>query len=369
MRNVQARTRQARGVTLVELLVAVGILAMILSFAGFIFSEVTDAIQTGLGRSDALATSRSIDDQLKRDVQHMIPPGDAHPRGFLVIVDHTVTNRLARDNNGSVVDFNFGGNLAQNEIHADSIGFLVRYPESHPLQSMTQDDDNTGYASSIQSTDARVWYGHLTPVSESGNSLPTLVNNIPLGRQALLLADPNDNGSPDGSTLAKNFNGAQRDYADMNLLKLTGYGDDDDQDPAIAKDSASDYVDRMFTADRRLKVRTEYDQASPNQVSQMHPLLASGCSQFNVQVATEVNSGTPNWSDGSDAPMTGSVGGVPNATAYIWPYDETNNWPKLIRIRYRLHDRRGRMQSPPADGDGPAQPGQWYEQVLRVPQP
>jgi len=352
-----------RGLTLVELLVAVGILALILSFAGVIFAEVTDAIRTGLATSDVTATNRSIGDQLKRDFKHMIPPGDEHPRGFLVIVNDQVSGRRALDQNGYEV--NYG------RIESDSIGFLVRYPESHPLHSMTAESGRNHYRSSLSSPDARIWYGHVTPMDTPG--LPTMVNDIPLGRQALLLAG---SGKPtSGSTLADQLAGATRDYADMRLRKLTGYNADDPIQAEIPPNAdAQAYTDRMFIPPQRLRVRTQWEKTSPKEISRLHPLLASGCSDFNIQVATEIgNDGTPNWPadpsqvlpSGASAPMSRTVNG---RTAYIWPHDNTSNWPKLIRIQYRLHDERGRLRSTPPDG-GRAQPGQWYEHVRRVPQP
>jgi hypothetical protein len=37
------------------------------------------------------------------------------------------------------------------------------------------------------------------------------------------------------------------------------------------------------------------------------------------------------------------------------------NWPYLIRIRYRVHDPRGKLADPVT-----AEPGVWFEQIIRV---
>lgn len=41
----------------------------------------------------------------------------------------------------------------------------------------------------------------------------------------------------------------------------------------------------------------------------------------------------------------------------------TSNWPYLLRIRFRMHDKRGELKQ------GNQQHGMWFEQIVRVPRP
>ncbi|MBX2850637.1 MAG: prepilin-type N-terminal cleavage/methylation domain-containing protein [Phycisphaeraceae bacterium] len=193
-------------------------------------------------------------------------------------------------------------------------------------------------------------------------------------------------------------------------------------------------------ADNRLRVNPAPDAGLTNYASwaiaQTHPILAQGCSEIIIDFAADLDgdgqidtafggqSGNTNapifWYDGlkrtdlTDGTAAGTTGWTPstvdqpwvnlgtNAKAFIFradddtPYDTATGgtqahsyWPYLIRIRYRLHDTRGRLTSnePNAlrdgldnDGDGDIDEaggdvdedqisGRWFERIIRVKRP
>lgn len=198
-----------------------------------------------------------------------------------------------------------------------------------------------------------------------------------------------------------------------------------------------------YNPDNRLRVNPSPSPADtgyePWAIAQTHPILATHCSEFVVQFAADLNGnglidtvegGGPDdrgngiyWYDALTPTNQGFNFLWSNSTRpqpstglpadYFQPYVNINqdmkafvfrfsddepidpntsptrqtysNWPYLIRIRYRLHDDRGRLKSnnPAAlsdkldnDGDGSVDEagedrasGRWYEHIIRVPRP
>ncbi|MHB1157060.1 MAG: PulJ/GspJ family protein [Phycisphaerales bacterium] len=120
------------------------------------------------------------------------------------------------------------------------------------------------------------------------------------------------------------------------------------------------------------------------EVAQMYPYLCGHVSDFVVEFAGDYNndskidttSGNITWYGIDNMPPTGA-GGFDAAGTTEAPYrdivnagtdvrfifrhgDSANNWPYLIRIRYRLVDSKGQIAG--ADGE----PGRWFEQIMKV---
>ncbi|MGB0768409.1 MAG: type II secretion system protein [Phycisphaeraceae bacterium] len=200
-----------------------------------------------------------------------------------------------------------------------------------------------------------------------------------------------------------------------------------------------DYLNTLYRFNNdRLRVNTSPDPDATNfaagAIAQGHPILAPGCSEFIIDFAADLNgdgqidtafggqSATTDapifWYDALD-PVQNTIGGATNwvgglgiprpfvnlnanAKAFIFrvndhfsfedqggvvgtPNTAHSYWPYLIRIRYRLHDTRGRLTSnhPLAlrdgidnDGDGAIDEnnedqisGRWFERIIRVPRP
>ena len=67
-------------------------------------------------------------------------------------------------------------------------------------------------------------------------------------------------------------------------------------------------------------------------------------------------------------PPLHSSGNTPTHKATTTPRRSPTNstWPYLIRIRYRLHDSRGSLQS---NLNGNTVLGKWFEQIIKVNRP
>lgn len=143
-------------------------------------------------------------------------------------------------------------------------------------------------------------------------------------------------------------------------------------------------------------------------IAQTHPILTQGCSDFIVDFAADLNGnglvdthrpdgtdvdGAIRWYDWQDAPVWTAqttansradvdqpyVNLSSNVKVFVFraddteAYDETaggtqahSYWPYMIRIRYRLHDTRGRLTS--SSGGNPIS-GRWFERIIDVPRP
>lgn len=72
--NCESRTNKA--FTLVELLVAIGILAMVMSFASVIFRVSIDSYRTAMANAEIMRKLRAITDQLNADFQGLRKEGE-----------------------------------------------------------------------------------------------------------------------------------------------------------------------------------------------------------------------------------------------------------------------------------------------------
>lgn len=413
MRFQAARTT---GLTLPEMLVAMGVMALLLSLAGVIFNETQQAISIGLHTKDAMAVNRSIGSQLERDFRHMLGPGKDHPRGFLVIVNERAAGPQELGQNGERGAVPVDQRNQQRFVRFDQIGFIVRTPETRPMHSLTQAPSGEAgagtYRNNITSTDARVWYGHLQPIDNDDAPVPPLVNNWAFGRQAMLLTRSGGNTYYQPPLI-----NAELDYSRTYTLRdLTGPNPAATQLPFIDSDEIDRYLDFVFgpllTSDQRLKVRRSFealenesvsDTFQPNKYAQLHPHLADGVSDFVVQFALRNPDGTirrdqndnsiiwfdgfnggPNagptpasndWPDGSYDPTVN----VASGQAFVFRYNDTDNpstadqqesnWPAMIRIRYRLHDPDGLLRSTAPNNPGRPIAGRWFEHTFELPDP
>lgn len=157
-------------------------------------------------------------------------------------------------------------------------------------------------------------------------------------------------------------------------------------------------VDMAFSGGR---LRTNPYPASGEfyswEIGQMHPYFAENISEFVVQFAADVNnngridrsrnggadtSGDIWWYDGTADrrptvaydPAVSSPSGDNADYAFVWRHDDRptpnatdSDWPYLIRIRYRIHDERGRFTSTRNVGGVDERiSGQWFEVIIPV---
>lgn len=143
----------------------------------------------------------------------------------------------------------------------------------------------------------------------------------------------------------------------------------------------------------------------PWQFAQNHPVFMSNVSDFIVEFAADAvdddADGAPDGGPDRDAateeiiwygmtqeptwatfythnpndPNNGTTAEAisPNAdSSYVWRHDYYENWPYLIRIRYRQHDLRGDLTTAKYDttsGEDRAESGKWFEVVIKVNRP
>ncbi len=163
-----------RGFTLIELVVAVGILALILSFSGVIFRVSIDSHRTAIANAEIMRKLRAITDQFDTDFKSI-----AHSYGGYISFN---TNK-----------YTIGSEAM--EINSDCITFFT----NGDFQTTRQYSGRT-----IAGNVACVFYGPADPNSFGLPAKPR--DNILLRRQTILTADaPPADSSPRGEYYIKSL--------------------------------------------------------------------------------------------------------------------------------------------------------------------
>jgi prepilin-type N-terminal cleavage/methylation domain-containing protein len=206
------------------------------------------------------------------------------------------------------------------------------------------------------------------------------------------------------------------DLANFTLAQITGTGLNLDN-PALTPNQYRDAAYGMTYVFERLRCNPTPDGFESWKIAQMHPYFAPNVSDFIVEFAADADTDgemdtdpTTNdiiWYSGLDDPRVDSdvLDGTENIfsgsttapiyhqplatnvdTAFIFRHDDdealladksnatttASRWPYLIRIRYRLHDTRGRITTAVYNNDtADYEPssGQWFEMILPVSRP
>ena len=170
--NDKLRTKQA--FTLIELVVAVGILAMVLSFASVIFRVSINSQRTAIANAEIMQKLRAIADQLNADFKSI-----AYGYGGYVAFN---TDKYTID--GKAI-----------EINSDCIAFFT----NGDFQSTGQYDGKT-----IAGNVACVFYGPADP--NSFGRFPKSEQKLLLRRQTILTADgPSAGSDPRGEYYKKSL--------------------------------------------------------------------------------------------------------------------------------------------------------------------
>jgi len=423
VRNLKFEMRRCgAGFTLAELLVAVAVTAVLIIAISRIFDSVGKAVARGQAASDILANSRIVGDQIERDFQHMIGPGDG---GVLVIVSQAISDVKLNESEPNDLPSNL------QRRRSDQLMFIRRRGDAEPLTPGGTNNFNSGSRAAY----LRVWYGHGKRTNDDGSAGGDLGDNgrnkfagdWVLCRHALFL-DPTSSGVPKAVTAyadsdltsSLGFGGTGKLYS--GLLSLTKFGlntggngfmvgsfkpsdtsDIDHADKILWSNlSPAEYSTRaynyMFLDDERLWVNPRpvmdaTDGYEAWQIAQMHPYLAGHVSHIQVDFAGDYDGDDsdaidtdPNdniiWYGMGNNPDVGGPGKFVEQTnddpnnrqpirdnsngsndiRFIFRHGSASatNWPRLIRIRYRIHDRQGLISGP----DG--LPGRSFEQIMRV---
>lgn len=419
------KTIHSAAFTVVELLVTIGVSVILITLIGQIFNDATQAVSIGMQKSELLSNAKVISDQLRKDAEWMIPPStDDEAAGFLVIVNRRVSDIKMPSLTTPTI-------TQPESLRVDQLYFIrkANMGDKNRLSPISPSvDDGYGPDEELDAEFARVFYGHLDRTNPDGSTADSILDpddinangwNWLLGRQALLLKNGVSTFHVEGIKPSSQINSASyygsapgngelfRGLHDVSDYKLYSDGS---EDAIIASSSgtadhqlvnspemsAGDYQNKIRDItfiDQNLQANPipEAEQGfEPWQIGQMHPVLMEGVSEFEIAFAGDyaLSSGIDRTSDttgeiiwygdgDSDTPFPGSPNcieidldsGSVDGRAYIFRHDKPDDWPYMIRIRFRLHDLRGRYKSYRYDQDeneGKEITGRWFEVIIPV---
>ena len=408
------------GFTILEMLIAMGITIIMLGVISRLFFDTTNAVSQGAALSQIIANSRSVSDQLDRDAMAI---AGAQQGGFIVIVNKIITNVPMKTRKDGE---------KPRSVRADQLVFIRNINNIEHIAPGTTLSFAPANPANVQAPFARVWYGHVRRTHPNGTdsgtgdldnhaqSNPNRVGtNWILGRQALMLREING-----GINIYTNT--AQYDSP------ITGLGNTPIPPPRLLYMGLSDvcnnsladinadlagalnqtqYRNRAYNyafIEQRLRANPIPDGITFDswQIGQMHPVFMENVSDFVVEFAADVTDDPALPNDPTLPPFpdlepdtnlaTGNIewyglGHIPpvnddwndnypaepgspyhsvsaDEARWVFRHDYGNNWPYMIRIRYRIHDPNGRFEEWVGDSTavGGRQSGQWFEQIIRV---
>ena len=153
--------------TLIELIVALSVSALLIFFVGRLFSDVGDAVALGINKTEMAANSNTISDAIHGDALAMVGAGPSATvplaDGILVILNHEITApiRSRTSSDGEIV----------RPVRSDQLLFIrdVAVGTADALEPLVATHQNTYAGSSNPAANlARVWYGHLRRTHEFG---------------------------------------------------------------------------------------------------------------------------------------------------------------------------------------------------------
>lgn len=213
IKNPQSKIKNSPpAFTIIELIVAISVLSLMMFLATRIFYDAQSGVQRGLQTSQIIATARSVSQPLTEDVRNMnvfeSKYGSNNP-GFLVISQQAFegvlypaldditddTSFWTADRDGDRTPGEYIGPGLPNDyfddlMRSDQIAF---FRNANNLESLTPGEASR-YDSDAQARYARIWYGHVSPVTggpslNPGNLDYNVSSQLTLGRQALLLVE------------------------------------------------------------------------------------------------------------------------------------------------------------------------------------
>lgn len=495
-----------RGFTIVELLVAVSLLALMLFLIDNLFNSTTRAVSDGVRQSAVLANARAVQSRLTIDASAMLGPNANNPApeggGYLIIINKEVQAVVKKRDGSEVVE----------TFRVDQLVFMasttVATSNIREFRGSAPRNANQ-FGSDFTSSYALIKYGHGLRVNRDGSvighaelggtpagsvtqwgrdaGLDRLANDWILARQAILFS-PSDSTSnplvagdwyvdaPFWYETVQSSGGNELWQGQCDITILPPAGDaagptpgfvnlalDPNNTGLMASQITTNYLALTNTFRRqRVNPIPASNDFEPALIGQLHGVFAPNCSDFIVQFAADANNdgeidrvndqGTATTADddntGTEAngdpifwydmdsidQLDGSYDGtvadlwgttawtgttVPSPYENVSPSSATNpsangqhafifrfeddqaytestpgngdvdnsKWPYMIRIRYRLHDAPGRLESnasfrltdnknndPGNDGniDEPDEAivsGRYFEQIIRVPRP
>jgi len=276
--------------TLIELVVAVAILALIASFAGAVFKVSIGSHRTGLANAEIMQKLRAITDQLERDFRSL------QTNGYLVLRSEVLSGREFDE-----------PQLAETDFRADRIYYFCT------------GDFQSWFDSNLRSNIARVYFGHdwfslTAPPADIIQSWCSLLRDI-----ELLTAQP-----------------VPRSLADCNNVSFAQRK----ADTQFTLDDANGLLSRSLPLDV---------QNDPNSVRR---LLCQNVGALRIEWTdgTRTPGGELVWW-GLANPIGGQVATAINEQVLTnrdpeeyrveWNPSNQAYWPRAIRFTFTLYDSRG----------------------------
>ena len=157
----------SRAFTIMELIVAIGISAILIFFVGRLFSDVGDAVLLGVNKTEIAANSNTIADAIQSDAAAMLGPvGD----GILIIVNHQISATVRSQTTA-------GGEISKS-VRSDQLVFFrnVSTAPTDPdrMEPLVASGSHSYSNSATGAPFARVWYGHLRRTHPNGSDTPVI---------------------------------------------------------------------------------------------------------------------------------------------------------------------------------------------------
>lgn len=413
-----------RAFTMVEMLVTMAIMIVLMLFINSIFSNVQQAVGIGNGLSSIIESSRAINEQLVWDAEAMLPPSSNGVLVIInqkASVKVTEEDTAVQDRRVDQIMFMKTTSAPEPMVPSSNNSFsppnggastVVKVCYGHGVYTTTSGlsygaGDKPGavgrpheFASNWFLTRHAMYfvddptYGHAN--GGKYNSPTTGVGGeAPAGAQFMYMA------TADVAEFGFDTEEDQNGSMIGGLSPATGVNAADKLMTDLAD---SEYARRAYLytfANERLRANlTPSNNYQSWEIAQMHPVLAEHVVDFSISFAGDYDGdgvvdthvggtfanaikwydgyGDDSTSDDTAVPPVGANGfnaGVPGpiyqaspapahaGRAFIFRHGGGDTkWPRLIRIRYRIADRAGRV----ADADG--NPGRIFEQIIRVPQ-
>lgn len=491
--NHTSRQLRGRGITLIELMVALTITTFVVLVVNQLFNGVVQTVGRGTQAGEILQRSRAFDEQIATETELIISGGrdpknnpydwfgrmvgpkgrePGQPGGFLVVVQRAIPAPLTLDDQVKGIMRGVTPPYAgiQNAIRSDQLMFIYdqtplfdqtgkkRLPPLAPVNNGSFGGDMWN---SLNAEYVRIWYGHAVQLPadpttfnllnddlglQNANNPNAVAQDWVLGRHALFLTgfDP-ANFIPTGVYSSHVFPAIPNTL--QNWPGLNGRLGDG------LTDVSSFTLDDIFTrpggpnlnsaptalAYQALAIPIAFTQApllttakpdstllDPKFIAPTHTYFMGGVSDFIVEFAGDLVDGTfyqitsaaqvtPDgeldrdpegrikWYSTFSNPKTAPSIGPPNINApitypsptttqytpnmnpallgpfradaaFVWQNEGSNgftSWPWMLRIRYRLHDRRGQFEGREvtvntATGETVPEAGAWFETIIPV---
>lgn len=243
--------------TIIELLVAIGLLAGLLAASGIIFKAAIDAQRTAAATAEITRKLRTITDQLNADFKNLLKDGEI----FLAWVP-TYDNELGRYVRFDRVHFFANGNFhTYHQRYGDIRGNIARvcYMLARPANDPSL-----------------IWPDHLR-----AHDLPHDQRILARTQHVYTPSDPCRPDFPDISNTPDSFTAADNDGSEYDTIMYTQWRDITYSDPCIKGNMLTAITDIYgISGSSEVVGGATVDTENPNSI---HMLLAEGVGEFTIQ--------------------------------------------------------------------------------------